>query len=425
VIAAVLVAVLCQADVASGSSRTDSPVQQEKIAEIRVHGNATITDDAVINLAGIAVGAALDPSGLDAVEKRLKDSGRFDEVQVRKRYRTLAMDEVSIILLVHERPGVTAAGNPPSPFRRLRSHLMYFPILRYDDGYGWTYGGRASVVNALGKGTRLSFPLSWGGTKRAALEADRTFTTGPLTRLSGSFDVAQEENPHYMLDDRRTEGRARAERRLFNMLTFGGGLGRTRIRFGSLHEQFWTGGADVTIDTARDPMYPSDAVLASITWSRLNAIGPTSFGASGASIDRYELNASGFKRLFRQNVLAVRAEYDTASAPLPLYEQWLLGGTTLRGVSSKAYAGDKRLLWSAEVRVPVSSALNTARIGFSVFTDGGAIAAYGARIGDVPHYTSAGAGLWIIATVVQLNFDVARSLDGQGTRFHFGTGFTF
>jgi hypothetical protein len=33
--------------------------------------------------------------------------------------------------------------------------------------------------------------------------------------------------------------------------------------------------------------------------------------------------------------------------------------------------------------------------------------------------------LFLIATVLQLNFDVSRSIDGHGTRFHFGTGFTF
>ena len=75
----------------------------EIVSEVRVHGNATLTDDAVISLAGVTVGSALDPGGIEAIEKRLKDSGRFDEVQVRKRYRTLAMDEVSLVLLVHEK----------------------------------------------------------------------------------------------------------------------------------------------------------------------------------------------------------------------------------------------------------------------------------------------------------------------------------
>ena len=40
--------------------RPSESVEQERIAEIRVHGNATLTDDAVIALAGIAPGATLD-----------------------------------------------------------------------------------------------------------------------------------------------------------------------------------------------------------------------------------------------------------------------------------------------------------------------------------------------------------------------------
>jgi outer membrane protein assembly factor BamA len=397
----------------------------EKVAEIRVHGNATLSDEAVLKLAGVAVGTAMDTGGTEAVEKRLRDSGRFDEVQVRKRYRTLEMDEVALVLLVHERPGVTASGEPPSVLRRIRNRLMFFPILHYDDGYGWTYGGQTAVVDALGKGTRVSFPLSWGATKRAAIEADRTFKTGPLTRLTGSFGVAQRENPHFLADDRRTEVAARAERRVFNMLTFGGELGRTRVTFQPTHDNFWTTGADLTLDTRRDPSFPSDAILTSVSWSRLHPIGTTAFGVTGDGVDRYRFDARGFKRLFGQSVLAVRAEYDNASGPLPPYEQWLLGGSSLRGVASGKYAGDRRFLWSAELRAPFSSPLSVGRVGFNVFMDGGAIAPYGEAIRDQPRHKSTGAGLFLIATILQLNFDVSRSIDGKSTRFHFGTGFTF
>jgi outer membrane protein assembly factor BamA len=408
-----------------GAGFSAVPVQVEAIAEVRVHGNATLSDDAVLKLAGVAIGSPLDAGGTEAVAKRLKDSGRFDEVEVRKRYRTLAMDEIALVLVVHERAGISATGEPPSPIRRLRNRLMFFPILKYDDGYGWTYGGQTAVVNALGKGTRLSFPLSWGGTKRAAIEADRTFKTGPLTRLTGSFGITERENPHYKIDDQRTQVTARAERRLFNVLTFGGDLGRTQMDYFPLHESVWTAGADVTVDTRRDPMYPSDAVLTTVTWSRLNPIGVTSFG--GEAIDRYRVEARGYKRLIGQSVLAVRAGYDTASAPLPQYEQWLLGGSSLRGIESGTYAGDKRFLWSAELRVPFSSPLSLGRVGFNVFMDGGATALYGERIFDQPgpRHKSAGGGLFLIAAILQLNFDVSRSIDGKSTRFHFGTGFTF
>lgn len=400
-------------------------LQTETIAEVRVHGNATLTDAVVLQLAGVTVGQPLGPGGIEAVEKRLRDSGRFDEVQVRKRYRTLAMDEVSLVLVVHERPGVSPSGEPPSMARRLRSRLMFFPILHYDDGYGWTYGARTSIVDVAGRGTRLSVPVSWGGTRRAAIEVDRAFKSGPLTRLSGSFGLAQRENPHFSVDDRRLELEARAERRLFRRLTLGAEIGRSRITFTPSRDNVWTTGADVTLDTRGDPSYPSDAILASATWSRLNGIGTTSFGPSGSSIDRYRLDARGYKRLFGQNVLAARVGYDTASAPLPAYEQWLLGGSNLRGTRAGAFAGDKRFVWSAEVRVPFSSPLSTGRTGFNVFMDGGSTAAHGQKIVDQPRHRSAGAGLWLTAAIFSLNLDVARSIDGRNTRVHFGTGFSF
>jgi outer membrane protein assembly factor BamA len=400
-------------------------LQTETIAEIRVHGNATLADAVVLQLAGVAVGQPLSADALAAIEKRLRDSGRFDEVQVRKRYRTLAMDDVSLVLLVHERPGISPTGDPPTVARRLRSRLMFFPILHYDDGYGWTYGARTSVVDAAGKGTRLSVPLSWGGTRRAAVEADRTFKSGPLTRLTGSFGLAQRENPHFSIDDRRVELEARAERRLFDRVTIGAEVGRSRISFAPTRDNVWTTGVDATLDTRGDQSYPIDAILASAAWSRLHAIGATSFGAGGSSIDRYRLDARGYKRLFGQNVLAARVGYDTASAPLPAYEQWLLGGSSLRGTRGGAFAGDKRFVWSAELRLPFSSPLSTGRTGFNVFVDGGSTAAFGERISDQPRHRSAGAGVWLTAAIFSLNLDVARSLDGHRTRVHFGTGFSF
>jgi len=57
--------------------------------------------------------------------------------------------------------------------------------------------------------------------------------------------------------------------------------------------------------------------------------------------------------------------------------------------------------------------------------DGGMTAPYGERIEGQPHHKSAGAGLFFIAAVIRLNFEVSRSIDGKHTRFHFGTGFTF
>lgn len=394
----------------------------EVVAEVRVHGNATLTDDAVVQLAGVAVGSPLDAGGIEAVEKRLKDSGRFDEVQVRKRYRTLAMDEVALVLLVHEKEGISPTGQPPSMARRIRDRLMFFPIVDYDEGYGWTYGARTSAVNIAGRGTRLSVPLSWGGVRQAAVEVDRTFKSGPFNRAWVSYGISQRENPHYEIDDRRTGIAGRVERRLFGSLTLGADAARTELTFEPAHDSIWTSGADVTLDTRRDPAYPSDAIFATASWSRLNPIGTASFPSG---IDRYRVDGRGFKRLFGQVVLGARAAYDTASAPLPPYEQWMLGGPTLRGLNAGELVGDKRFTWAAEVRVPFTSPLNTGRTGFNVFIDGGKVAPYGERLSDQKLYRGAGGGLWLTVAVINLNLEVAHSLDGKGTRVRFATGFTF
>ena len=394
----------------------------ESITEIRVHGNTTLSDERVTELAGVAIGAPFEAGTIAAVEKRLRDSGFFDAVEVRKRYRTLEMDQVSLLLVVNEKPGVSATGAPPSAARRLRSHMMFLPILQFDDGYGWTYGARTSFVDIGGKGTRVSVPLSWGATRRATVEADRTFKSGPFTRVSASYGIAQRENPHFEIDDRRTALTGRVERRLFNLLTLGADAGRTNVTFEPVRDSIWTTGADVTLDTRRDPSYPSDAIFTTATWARLGPIGTASFTSP---IDRYRIDARGYKRLFGNTVLAVRAEFDTASAPLPGYEQWLLGGSTLRGTPAGEFAGDKRLVSSAELRVPFSSPLSAARVGFNVFFDAGATAAYGERLLDRHLYRGFGGGLWLTAAILNLNVHVAHSPDGKGTRAHFGTGFSF
>ena len=60
---------------------------------------------------------------------------------------------------------------------------MWLPMLRYEDGYGFTYGARVSFVDVLGPRSRLSAPLSWGGERRATAEFERTFDRGPISRI--------------------------------------------------------------------------------------------------------------------------------------------------------------------------------------------------------------------------------------------------
>jgi len=413
------------ASMQSGPFVDDDQPPVETIHEIRVHGNAAVPDADIIKLAGIALGDPIAADSVSAIEKRLKDSDRFETVEVRKRYRSLDdPTDVAIVLVVHERPGVTSAtssgGNPLSgSWNRLTNRVMFFPILSYADGYGFTYGGRVSTIDLLGAGERLSVPLTWGGTKRAALEAERSFKTGPISRVFSSFGIWNRENPHYDIDDQRVELKGRVERQFAHVVRVGVDASRSSVEFGTQNDDIWTIGTNVMLDTRTDPAFPGNAVVLGAGWSALN-------GRGLDRINRYDTDARGYLRVIGQSVLAGRIQYFNTDATLPPYERLLLGGSSnLRGFRTGTFAGDRMIVTSGEFRVPVTSVLNGAKLGVSVFMDAGKTVDFGASLKDAKWQQGAGAGLFIIAPLIKINFDVAHGFDGGGTRLNLGTGFSF
>ena len=397
--------------------------------EIRVHGNVAIPDDEVLRIAGVEIGMTLGSGPVQAAAQRLRDSGRFESVDVRVRLRSLTdPTDAALLLVVHEKTGVivTQSGEIERPIsKRIFSRVMFLPILNYQDGYGFTYGARFSTVNLLGAGERLSVPLTWGGTRRAALEFERTFDRGPLTRILGSTAIWQRENPRFDIDDRRVELKARAERNLSQIVSLGFEGTRANVDFGALDDRIWTLGADVTLDTRGNPAYPSNAIYASAGWNALN-VRPGTAGSPDERINRYALDGRGYLRVFRQVVLAGRARYTTADAPLPPYERWLIGGSeTLRGFRAGSFDGDQTLATSAELRVPITDVTSGGKFGITLFMDVARAADHGARLEDAEWQRGAGAGLFLIASVFRLNLDVARGLDGGKTRVHLSSGFSF
>jgi outer membrane protein assembly factor BamA len=406
----------------------------EVVAEIRVHGNHTTPDEEVIKLTGIAVGQPVTADTIAEVAKRLRASHRFDEVEVRKRYRSLTdLSQIAVIVLVQEyptgAPGIPMPGVPhvpiPGPLRRIRNALMLMPILSYQDGYGFTYGGRASFVDLIGKEGRISVPLTWGGTRRAAVEIEKGFKRGPLSRITGGAAIARRENPHFDLPDLRNQLWAAADREIVDGLRVGVHGGWTDVGFGHrsdpltrLDDRFTTFGTDVIVDTRHDPVFPRNAIYARAAWDRVNF-------THWSTVNRYQTEVRGYVGLIGQTVLSVRARSERADGPLPPYEQPLLGGaSTLRGFRAGAFAGDNLFTSSAELRIPLTSPMNVGRLGVSVFTDAGAVYNDGQRLRDATFQRGVGAGLFFLATIFQLNIDVAHGLDG-GTRVHVMTGFSF
>jgi outer membrane protein assembly factor BamA len=392
--------------------------QSEAIAEIRVHGNHTTPDGDVLALSGLAPGAPADAASLLAAERALRESGRFEDVEVRRRFRSIAdPSQILVILVVDERPGVTEDNLLPGPMTRLRAATMWVPILRRTDGYGTTYGAQAAFAGALGEHSRLSVPLTWGGERRAALELERSFADADLV-LRGALSESRRVNPHFELPDRRSEARVEVSHAILSWLRTGAAASVAQVRFGDAHDaRHTTVGPTLTLDTRIDPSFPRNAVYARVGWERV------SFGTGEAG--RWRADLRGYAGLVGSTVLAIRGQLDRADAPLPLAEQPLLGGSdTLRGYHAGHQAGDSLATLSAEIRHPLSSPLSAGRFGVKAFIDTGATWASGERLRKQQFDHGIGGGVYLGIAAFTLDVDVAWPESGS-PRTHVGMGVSF
>jgi outer membrane protein assembly factor BamA len=214
--------------------------------------------------------------------------------------------------------------------------------------------------------------------------------------------------------------KGRAEKVFVDAIRFGVDGSRSTISFGDLDDRLTTLGTSVALDTRGDPAYPSNAVFVSTGWTGMD------FRSVPDRINRYTSDARGYLRVYRQVVVAARAQYVTADATLPPYERLLLGGpSSVRGFGTGAFDGDRTLVSSAELRAPFTSVLNGAKLGFTVFMDAGKIWNVGQTLDDVEWKRGVGGGLFLIAPLVRINLDIAHGLKTGDTRVQLSSGFTF
>jgi outer membrane protein assembly factor BamA len=371
--------------------------------EVRVHGNHSVSDVEVLEIAAIAPGDPATDAALEAAARRLRESGRFEEVAVVRRYRGLSVsDRVAVIITVREK---TPAAKK----------LLFLPLVRYVEEEGFSYGARVSAHDLLGAGEFLSLPLSWGGVRRAALEAGVPLAA---TRVAATVEIRQWENPHYELDDRRFRVGLTVARRLTASLRAAASVDRAAVAFGGLDESLWRFGTSVVLDTRPDRAFPWGGVLASAGWQRVEP-------GHGAGANRFRVEIAGYRRLLGAPVLAVRGVIDAADGPLPAYERPLLGGMdSLRGWEAGRFSGDNAAHATVELRVPLTAPTSVAHLGVTAFWDVGGVWDHGEALADTRFRHGVGVGAFLIAPVVRVSVAVGADLQGHA-RFHAGAGFTF
>lgn len=392
----------------------------ETVVDLRIHGNHTIPDGEVLALAGIAVGDVVDQVVVDAVTQRLEASGRFEAVEVRKRYRSLtATDRIALIIVVRERPRASVRNPVVRSLARLAGQSMFLPVLRYDEGYGVSYGARFSLVDVLGRGSRVSVPATWGGDRRLAVEAERPLPGRAVDRLRGGGSYGRRTHPYFGVEDRRTRAWVGFDRELERGLRAGVQAAWEEVGFVGPTDRLTRLTVGVEYDGVSAGAFPRDDVKLRAAIERLGIT-----GRSGAVL-RPRIEAQAFKGVGGQAVLAARFLFEGASAALPPYEKSLLGGGgNLRGWRVGARVGDRLAAASVELRLPLGSPISMGNTGVRVFYDTAAAYDAGRPLSSQRFLKGAGGGVFLTVPFGSLHLDVGHDLHGS-MRIHAGAGLGF
>jgi hypothetical protein len=424
----------------SGVAPSAGAQAPETVAAIQVQGNTATPDEEVRRLAEVRVGMAFEASTIDAVTAKLKAAKRFDSVEVRKRFASIDdPSQITLVIVVDEGPvKIVMTGDPDRPTRVVRKripNILVLPIFAVEDGYGVTYGARLTLPDPhlMGKRSRITFPLSWGGTKRAEVGLEKRLDGGVFDRVTAGASISRRANLAFDQDDDRARLFVRGEREFARVLRLGATTGWQRDSFDGVADQFGQIGGDVVIDTRRDPILARNAVYGRASWEHLSfgdrpvSAPPQPGGYAGyeGAASRRSLEGRGYLGLVGQAVLEGRLLRQDSDRPLPPYLQPQLGGlSTLRGFPTDSFAGDTLVAMGAEVVVPLTSPIRLAKFGVSAFTDRGTVYNKGERFSDQTLHEGYGAGVWFAAAFFRLNVAVAHGR-GASTRVHVGGNVTF
>jgi outer membrane protein assembly factor BamA len=419
----VTTAMVLLAALALGSSASLAAQAAGTVVDIRVHGNQVATDAEVIALSGLKAGDPFGPTTVAEVTKRLEASKRFEHVTVLQRFASIDdPTRVLIVIVVDEGPvRVRLGAKPGDPVtvvkRSFVRDFMYLPVLDWEDGYGLTYGVTVAKPGVTSPSGRLSFPLTWGGTRQAGVTFDRPVAKGPFTRIVVGGVLQRQINPAFQVDDARRRVWARGERAMGHWRA-GATATWQHVSFGATADDVRSVGADLTFDTRVDPILPRNAVFATSSVEHLQF-------ASGGATNRVEVDSRGYIGLVGQTTLAIRGLFDDADRGLPPYLEPMLGGwSNLRGFAAGSFVGDALVAGSLELRVPLTSAVHLGKLGVSVFVDEGTTYLKGQRLSDAAWHTGTGGSVWLAATILEIGVSVARS-NGGGIRVNVGGGVTF
>jgi outer membrane protein assembly factor BamA len=393
----------------------------ERLVDIRVQGNTLTAEADIVRMAGVQPGAEVTAQTPDEVAARVRAGGRFERVEVLKRYASIADPSQIVLVIVVDEGRVVVRRERDGQARAVRRRgppLMYLPILGSDEGYGFTYGALVTAQPVFGPGTRLSVPVTWGGERRVGIEVEKRREGRRITRVRGGGTLLSRRNPAFDARDTRQQLWVRGEREIVRELRAGVWSGIDFVSFRGDDTRVTRLGADVTLDTRVDPMLSRNAVYVRAAVERLGV-------RDGTAPVRTLLDATTYLGGPGQSLFVLRVYRDGASRAVPAYMKVLLGrDVTLRGFPPGSGAGDTTAAGTVEWRLPLTSPLSLGRLGVRAFVDAATVYDAGASLADQRFERGIGGGVWFSATVFRIALDVARGSRGT-TRAQVSSGLIF
>ncbi len=393
------------------------PVTAPPIVELRVHGNHSTPSEEVLALSGLVVGQAATNDALDSARAKVEASGRFASVAVRRLERSIDVPgDIMVMVLVEERPGVSPDHLMPGWIARVASTRMWVPVVRYDEGYGVTYGLQAALDGAFGGTSQLAVPATWGGERRIGLEGSRSFAGPVVSRVQAGAELKRTEHPAFDLVEERRRIFGRIERAVTASARVGLEAAHDAVRFAGARDEVDRVTADVLVDTRTDPAFPRNAVWGRAAIERLDLV-------TGVR-RRVRADASAALGLPFGSALTARGFLTSADGALPRYEQAMIGGgLATRGYRRGYRVGDNAAGASITLARPFGSPLDVVRHGLRTFVDWGTVYDAGTNVGDAAFDRGAGLGWFANLMAVNAYVDVGRGNGQWRVHVRFGTGF--
>ena len=261
------------------------------------------------------------PQTVDEAPARLRAAKKFDHVEIRKRFASISdPTKIVLVVIVDEGPVHIERRTIPRTRRassRTEGRICWFcrssnPRTRTDSATAHV----SRIPDPLGKESRVSFPLTWGGERQAAIELDKRLDRTHLMRFTGGAGFSQRTNPFFDEHDTRERVWGRAERELLKGLRVGADrrLGTRALRRASRSTTTSATASrgrarSLIVDTRLDPMLAHNAVYGRAAWERLK------FAGGSPGLNRHRARRPRLYRAIRQNVLIVRAVQADADGP--------------------------------------------------------------------------------------------------------------